>query len=157
MKVYENTDNLNNSPVSSPSGGIPSDCRPSDMNSTYISVSENTNSSYDCSNTGKTNDKSDLRSSITDWALRFGLSLIALSALLAILRVQFPFSPKDGWSLLKTKTEYNVEMIAGGSFHYFSIVNAFRNTLRSVCSRFTDWHTFNMQLNFDGIPLFKSS
>lgn len=156
-EVYDHTDNLNNSPVSIPPGGIPSDCRPSDLNPTCISVSENTSSSYDCSSTGETNDESDLRSSITDWALRFGVSLIALSALLAILRVHLPFLPKDGRSLLKTKTEYNVEMIAGGSFHYFGIVNAFRNMLRSVCSHFTDGHTFNMQLNFDGIPLFKSS
>lgn len=156
-EVYDHTDNLNNSPVSILPGGIPSVCRPSDLNPTCISVSENTNSSHDCSSTGETNYESDLRRSITDWALRFGVSLIALSALLAILRVHLPFLPKDGRSLLKTKMEYNVEMIAGGSFHYFGIVNAFRNTLRSVCSCFTDGHTFNMQLNFDGIPLFKSS
>lgn len=61
-EVYDHTDNLNNSPVSIPPGGIPSDCRPSDLNPTCIS--ENTNSSHDCSSTGETNDESDLRSSL---------------------------------------------------------------------------------------------
>ncbi|KAL7859101.1 hypothetical protein SRHO_G00142480 [Serrasalmus rhombeus] len=57
---------------------------------------------------------SDLRSSLSDWAVEFGVSLVALSALLSILRVHHPFLPKDGRSLLKTRTEYVVEKTAGG-------------------------------------------
>ncbi|KAL7859091.1 hypothetical protein SRHO_G00142380 [Serrasalmus rhombeus] len=56
---------------------------------------------------------SDLRSCLSDGAVEFGVSLVALSALLSILRVHHPFLPKDGRSLLKTRTEYVVEKIAG--------------------------------------------
>lgn len=149
------------SPVSNlsrtvPPGSIPSNSSSSDGNPDCLSISENTDSSCGCSGTGDTNNESDLRSSITDWALRFGVSLVALSALLTILRIHFPSLPKDGRSLLKTKTEYTVEMIAGGSFHYIGIRNAFKNTFKKF-SVFPDGHIFNMQLNFDGLPLFKSS
>lgn len=124
-----NTNSFDNAPVSSHPGNILSESS-SPYNNTCISMNENTESSYNCSSTG--NDEGDLRSSLTDWALRFGVSLVALTVLLAFLRLHFPFLPKDGRSLLKTKTEYNVEMIAGGSFHYIGIINAFRNALRSV-------------------------
>ena len=60
-----------------------------------------------------------LASLLSDWAIQFGVSLVALSALLSILRVHHPFLPKDGRSLLKTKTQYVVEKLAGGSFYYF--------------------------------------
>lgn len=47
---------------------------------------------------------SDLQSSLADWAIEFGISLIALSALLTILKVHHSSLPKDGRTLLKTKT-----------------------------------------------------
>lgn len=66
MRCMKHTDSLNNSPVSSSSGGIPpgsilSDSRPPDRNPTYISIGVN---------------ESDLRSSK---ALYFGVPLVALS------------------------------------------------------------------------------
>ncbi|XP_076854934.1 uncharacterized protein LOC143509924 isoform X4 [Brachyhypopomus gauderio] len=100
---------------------------------------------------------SDLRSSLSDWAVEFGVSLVALSALLSILRVHHPFLPKDGRSLLKTRTQYVVENIAGGSFYYFGILNTLGKTFHEIASKVPDRHTFKLQLNFDGLPLFKNS
>lgn len=99
----------------------------------------------------------DLRSSLADWAIEFGISLIALSALLSILTRHHPFLPKDGRTLLKTKTKYNIENLAGGTFHYFGVVNAFQWIFNSLYSVLPDGHTFRLQLNFDGLPLFKST
>lgn len=53
-------------------------------------------------------DPKNLLGSLADWPLRFWVSLVALSALLSILRVHFPFLPKDGMSLLEIKTDYKV-------------------------------------------------
>lgn len=109
---------------------------------------------------GSSSVKSDheiLLGSLGDWAVRFGVSLVALSALLSILRIYFPFLPKDGRSLLKTKTDYKVEMLAGGSFHYFGIVNVVQRKFTRLLSSFPEGYEFLLQLNFDGLPLFKSS
>ncbi|XP_037394010.1 uncharacterized protein LOC119263270 [Pygocentrus nattereri] len=66
---------------------------------------------------------SDLRSSLSDWAVEFGVSLVALSALLSILRVHHPFLPKDGRSLLKTRTEYVVEKKDSSTRNMYHIVS----------------------------------
>lgn len=100
---------------------------------------------------------SDLRAALADWALEFGISLIALSALLSILKHDYPFLPKDGRTLLRTKATYTTETLAGGIFHYFGILNAFYRILDNVWSALPDKHTFRLQLNFDGLPLLKST
>lgn len=56
-----------------------------------------------------------LASALSHWATKFRVSSIALSALLSILRVHHPHLPKDGRTLLQTKTDYVVENLAGGS------------------------------------------
>lgn len=99
----------------------------------------------------------DLSTALSDWAVEYGVSLVALSALLCILRVHHPFLPKDGRTLLKTATRYTLERLAGGVFFYFGILNMFRKTFEYLLSKFPDRNVFMLQLNFDGLPLFKSS
>lgn len=60
-----------------------------------------------------------LTESLCDWALHFRVSLVALTALLAILRLHHPFLPKDARTLLKTTTSYSIHILAGGTYHYF--------------------------------------
>ena len=98
-----------------------------------------------------------LASLLSDWAIQFGVSLVALSALLSILRVHHPFLPKDGRSLLKTKTHYVVEKLAGGSFYYFGVLNTLSGIFEKLSCKVQDRHLFKLQLNIDGLPLFKSS
>lgn len=99
----------------------------------------------------------DLASQLSDWAIQFGVSLCALSALLSILRVHHTFLPKDGRSLLKTKTQYVMEKLAGGCFYYFGVLKTLSDTLETLSCKVQDRHWFKLQLNIDGLPLFKSS
>lgn len=99
----------------------------------------------------------DLANSLSGWAVRFGVSLVALTALLSILKVHHPFLPKDGRSLLKTANRYVVEKLAGGSFYYFGILNSLGKTFETLSFKFPDRHVFKLQLNIDGLPLFRSS
>ncbi|XP_051787729.1 uncharacterized protein si:dkey-242h9.3 [Erpetoichthys calabaricus] len=48
-------------------------------------------------------------------------------------------------------------MLGGGSFHYFGIKHSLRAFFEKVWSTVPSGHTFNLQLNFDGLPIFKSS
>lgn len=82
---------------------------------------------------------------------------MALSALLSILKWHHPLLPKDGRTLLKTKTTYSIECLAGGTFHYFRIRKAFQQIFNNVYSLLPDRHIFRLQLDFDGLPLFKST
>lgn len=99
----------------------------------------------------------DLSTALSVWAVEYGVSLVALSALLCILRVHHPFLPKDGRTLLKTATKYTLERLAGGVFFYFGILNMFGKTFEYLSSKLPDRSMFMLQLNFDGLPLFKSS
>lgn len=99
----------------------------------------------------------DLQSSLADWAIEFGISLIALSALLSILKIYHPSLPKDGRTLLKTNASFKISSVAGGMFHYRGILNSIWKILDAIWSNVPDRHVFKLQLNFDGLPLFKST
>ncbi|KAL1279610.1 hypothetical protein QQF64_026283 [Cirrhinus molitorella] len=47
--------------------------------------------------------------SLANWAVQFGVSLVALTALLSLLRLYHPDLPKDARSILKTTTDYKIE------------------------------------------------
>ncbi len=99
----------------------------------------------------------DLQSSLADWAIEFGISLIALSALLSILKIYHPSLPKDRRTLLKTNASFKISSVAGGMFHYRGILNSIWKILDAIWSNVPDRHVFKLQLNFDGLPLFKST
>lgn len=50
-----------------------------------------------------------------------------------------------------------VEKLAGGSFYYFGILNSLGKTFENLSFKFPDRHVFKLQLNIDGLPLFRSS
>lgn len=98
-----------------------------------------------------------LNSSLCDWAVNFNVSLVALTALLTILRMYHPFLPKNARTLLTTKTVYKVQSLGGGKYFYFGILESLSKTFERVWSKVPDGHVFRLQLNIDGLPLFKSS
>lgn len=101
--------------------------------------------------------KDDLAGCLRDWATHFGVSLITLSALLSILKAHHPTLPKDAKTLFKTQTCHSVASLAGGSFHYFGIQNMYSRIFQKLTSVVPSHQSFKLQLNIDGLPIFKSS
>lgn len=98
-----------------------------------------------------------LSDKIADWARHFGISLVALTALLGILRLSHSELPKDGRTLLRTTTKYSIQEKAGGKYYYFGIIHSLSSTLSGYAHTLTDGLTLRLQINIDGLPLFKSS
>ncbi|XDV25602.1 hypothetical protein PO909_029493 [Leuciscus waleckii] len=98
-----------------------------------------------------------LSDKIADWARHFGISLVALTALLGILRLSHSELPKDGRTLLRTMTKYSIQEKAGGKYYYFGIIHSLSSTLSGYAHTLTDGLTLRLQINIDGLPLFKSS
>ncbi|XP_044222685.1 uncharacterized protein LOC122992804 [Thunnus albacares] len=97
-----------------------------------------------------------LLDSLSNWALQFSVSLVALTALLSLLRVYHPELPKDARTILKTQVNYKIQEKCGGLYHYSGILTALRNTLTRLIDNVADGFTFRLQVNIDGLPLFKS-
>lgn len=78
------------------------------------------------------------------------------NTLLTILQPHFPSLPKDGRSLLESKRHYNIENVAGGEQHHFEVEEVMKIRLQEQeLLRMDDKLT--LQINIDGLPLFKSS
>jgi hypothetical protein len=99
----------------------------------------------------------DLGDALRNWAVRFNITLVALSALLLILRVCHSSLPKDARTLLKTRRNVTTEQKAGGQFFHFGLLESLQLLLHKLGDKMPDGYTFFMQLNIDGLPLFKSS
>ncbi|XP_072769577.1 uncharacterized protein [Nerophis lumbriciformis] len=65
-------------------------------------------------------DPTSLSDNIANWAVSFGISMVALTALLSILHLTHPNLPKDGRTLLKTKVQYSIQEQAGGNYHHLA-------------------------------------
>ena len=73
-------------------------------------------------------------------------------------KLEFQTYPKDPRTLLKTQTCYNLkEFIGGGLFYYFGIKENVTETLERNYTHASEQNEIKMQINIDGLPLFKSS
>ncbi len=116
----------------------------------YISSSDE---SDDEDSTNKLDDNiQQVTSELPVWATECHISHSALSRLLAIFRKVIPSLPKDPRTLLRTRNFIKPQEIAGGCFCYFEIKNGIIDNISSVNS-----NTITLQINIDGLPLFKSS
>jgi hypothetical protein len=111
--------------------------------------------------TDDSDDEQDHAASLSDgirnWAVHYGITLVALTALSTLLRVQHPFLPKDGRTLLKTRRSVIIDSRASGSFYHFGLLTNLLSVLDKMRCFLPDGSTINIQLNIDGLPLFKSS
>ncbi|KAL2086019.1 hypothetical protein ACEWY4_017078 [Coilia grayii] len=94
--------------------------------------------------------------SLKYWATTYSVSLVALSALLSILKVFHPTLPKDGRTLLGTQTHVPTIKIEGGEYYHFGLVNGLLSRIKCL-SLPVNLTTLLVQFNIDGLPLFKSS
>ncbi|KAG1681456.1 PiggyBac transposable element-derived protein 4 [Nymphon striatum] len=93
---------------------------------------------------------------LASWAVGFGISHSALSALLEILQSSNLNVPKDPRTLLMTPKVSNIKETAGGSFYHFGVANGIVSKL-STPSCLVDVETLTLYINIDGLPLFGSS
>ena len=105
----------------------------------------------------KSESSSKLRDDLAAWSARWQISGVAFTALLTLLSVYFPSLPKDSRTVKQTPRMINVKTIAGGSYFHFGIVAM----LSKIASGFSELvlgaTQLLIQVNIDGLPLFKSS
>ena len=89
---------------------------------------------------------------LKDWAVKYQISNISLSELLAILKPICPILPKDPRTLLKTSTRYDIMEICGGQYYHFGIEAGLKAKIKNCLEILV-----GLQINIDGFPLFKST
>lgn len=113
--------------------------------------------SSDSSSESDTDEKDDLAVQLAEWATKFGTSHTCINELLRILRAYHVCLPKDARTLLKTAKVYDIHEIAGGSYYYFGISENLRSLISHSPEPLESIEVISLQLNIDGLPLFKSS
>lgn len=96
---------------------------------------------------------------LCNWYVTHSVSLNCFSDLLDILRPHFIELPKDPRTLLKAATpkcDLSVQNVSKGSYYHFGIQNGV-SMLLDKCSCTRDFSYVSVQLNIDGVPLFKST
>lgn len=109
---------------------------------------------------GSDNDDADetvITQSLHDWAVTYQIPVTALRDLLKILIPVLPNLPKDPRTLMKTPTQYNIIRVCGGEYYHFGLLNGITNKIKNYCSYLPESFCFELQLNIDGLPLFKST
>ena len=98
-----------------------------------------------------------IKDRISSWVNTFNITTASTNALLHILKAYHPELPRDKRTLLGTQTSYDISSIGGGNYHHFGVKNSVLTQLQNadiVLFHVTETY---IQLNIDGLPLFKSS
>lgn len=96
---------------------------------------------------------------LAEWAVNYQIPQTAVSSLLSVLRNYHPGIPMDARTLLKTPRQCNVKEISGGSYYHFGVEKSLVRILSTTENMDTlkDSTFISLQVNIDGLPLFKSS
>ena len=101
---------------------------------------------------------------LAEWAVSHNVTHSALGSLLGILKQHHVNLPADPRTLLKTPQAYNIKQIVGvqgqvGQYCHFGIASGINNllSLNTVGLDAFSNNKLELQFNFDGLPLFKSS
>ena len=127
-----------------------------DQNTTDSDASEREDFSGLSSSDESEPEEMSLQAKLKQWASTFGITLVAVTALLSILRVHHSELPKDARTLLGTQKKIAVHALGGGEYHHFGLAKGILSKLNSIhlpsCLQ-----TIRLQFNIDGLPIFKSS
>lgn len=129
----------------------------SDDNDSLVDMSDCEESENLTNRISDCEESENLTNRLSNWALTYGISHVALTALLVILTVYHSDLPRDARTLLRTKTVYSVKTIRNGLYYYFGIVEALGKSLSQWKDNLVDGCCLQLQINIDGLPLFKSS
>lgn len=127
----------------------------SDINDTLFHQQFSSSSEENSDDSDVENDE-DFMNELRKWVLESNIPLVHTNTLLALLRPHFPYLPKDARTLLHTRRSYNIEQVAGGDYHHFGIQSSIKIRLEQNVA-LCDHDTLFLQINVDGLPLFKSS
>ncbi|KAK6186492.1 hypothetical protein SNE40_008521 [Patella caerulea] len=116
--------------------------------------SENISTSDESEQSGE---ESDLRPKLQEWAVNSNVPHCHINTLLDILHHDHPSLPKDSRTLLATPVSCNVIEHAGGSYFHFGVAEGIKYRLESNPDLLASCTRVSLQLNIDGLPLFKSS
>lgn len=98
----------------------------------------------------------DINMELSEWAVKFNISVSAINSLLSILKPHFDSLPSNARTLLKTPSDFVVQPLnSGGEYCHIGLGNGLRDFLTSINS--VDVNTLQLQFNVDGLQLFKSS
>lgn len=125
----------------------------SDSDSNYSFQCDDSNS--DDNDTALNNHN--LSSDLADWASKSNIPQIAVSDLLHILRQYHPELPRDPRTLLDTHTKITTKHVSNGEYYHIGIKEGILSALKSENVLPTHGEAIPLQINIDGLPLFKSS
>jgi len=98
-----------------------------------------------------------LQDNLAKWAVEFDVGRRAVTELLKILHPHHPHLPVDYRTLLSTPRSASVSYIAGGIYHHIGIRSCLLKLHQSGLLPVTEDMSVSIQINIDGLPLFKSS
>ncbi|KAJ8044055.1 hypothetical protein HOLleu_11408 [Holothuria leucospilota] len=108
------------------------------------------------SDSSDANVEPDLVDELSNWSIEHNISHTALSGLLNILKGHHPELPRDPRTLLGTTTSHDIKSISGGSYFHFGVQTGLLSKVHLL--KFLDpANEIHMQINIDGLPLFKSA
>lgn len=97
---------------------------------------------------------------LREWALRFNISHVALGDLLKLLKTT-PISadlPSDPRTLLGTQREVETKVVEPGSYHHFGFTQCLEVLTSNLDIKILNkMDAIYLNINIDGLPLFKSS
>ncbi|KAK9977083.1 hypothetical protein ABG768_018904 [Culter alburnus] len=103
-------------------------------------------------------DPTSLEEDLATWATENKISHVALNSLLNILRQHSLNLPKDSRTLLGTvRGNPQIQHKAGGQYYHFGVLNSITEVLHQNVKILSNIHTLELQVNIDGLPLYKSS
>ncbi|XP_073727161.1 uncharacterized protein [Misgurnus anguillicaudatus] len=100
-----------------------------------------------------------LQDDLATWATNHKIPHVALNSLLGILRQQNLNLPKDARTLLGTvrSSTAEVQNKAGGQYYHFGLLPSLSGILQNNMSILRTTTNLELQVNIDGLPLYKSS
>lgn len=95
-------------------------------------------------------------SELRDWAV--GVTHKKIGEMLHLFKRRLPFLPKDPRTLLKTVQVYDIRDVSGGEYHHFGLSHGIISKLDLVGQdKIEEIEELYVQMNLDGLPLYKSS
>lgn len=98
-----------------------------------------------------------LKRLLRNWALKFHITLVALTALLLIFKSVFDANlPLDARTLMGTVRKIETVEMSGGIYHHFGLERAVKHIFREKSLKQKQVEDIKLLINVDGLPISKS-